>query len=444
MAGDLCRHDQAVVVDEPRDDELERRLVGAMLLGGAHEALARITPAMFAMGRHRTIVEAVQRLAAAGEPVGADAVAADLRDRGQLEHAGGHEALSDAMHHGVASAVAPTYADQVADLARRRRARAAGEHLRDAALDPQLAVDEAAAEATDRLLADVGDRRGHHRATDYTDELDALRRGGRGRDLVTTGWANVDAVWRPGPARLMLLTGVPGHGKSAWLDHLTVNLAGLHGWRIAMWSPEGAPTEDHIARLMALRAGQRFDQLDETAFADAFDWVDRHFVWVDHDHLDRVDQVLTQVRLLADLSRVDAFVIDPWTQLAVDRDTRMREDEWLNQAVGMVRRFAVRHRLAAFVVVHPHQLKANGDGTYPVPDAGVLHGGSVWRKHADHLLAVWRDQTGKRQREERVDLYVQKIRRNGVDGSMGSVAALWFDPATGAYRPITARQEQPF
>ena len=47
----------------------------------------------------------------------------------------------------------------------------------------------------------------------------------------TTGWDAVDQNWRVQLGQLLVVTGIPGHGKSEWVDALTVNLAMRHGWR---------------------------------------------------------------------------------------------------------------------------------------------------------------------------------------------------------------------
>jgi hypothetical protein len=35
-----------------------------------------------------------------------------------------------------------------------------------------------------------------------------------------------------------------------------------------------------------------------------------------------------------------------------------------------------------------------------------------------------------------VDIHVQKIRRNGIDGHMGRAAQLWFEEESGRYRRL--------
>src|SRR5207249_4244550 len=63
----------------------------------------------------------------------------------------------------------------------------------------------------------------------------------------STGWAMVDPLYRVRPGEFTAVTAIPGSGKSNWLDNLLVNLARLHGWSFALFSPENLPLEEHMA-----------------------------------------------------------------------------------------------------------------------------------------------------------------------------------------------------
>ena len=65
----------------------------------------------------------------------------------------------------------------------------------------------------------------------------------------STGWPSVDRHYTVAPGQLTVLTGWPGSGKSEWLDALILNLA-RRGWRFAIYSPENAPPELHVAKYL--------------------------------------------------------------------------------------------------------------------------------------------------------------------------------------------------
>src|SRR5262249_51012013 len=71
-----------------------------------------------------------------------------------------------------------------------------------------------------------------------------LYRDGRTRGL-STGWKSLDEYMTIRPGELSVVTGVPGSGKSEFIDALAVNLAHSHDWRFAICSFENPPRRTH-------------------------------------------------------------------------------------------------------------------------------------------------------------------------------------------------------
>ena len=88
---------------------------------------------------------------------------------------------------------------------------------------------------------------GLHSVLDYADETLALYRDGRKHGL-STGWRSLDEYFTIRPGELSLVTGVPGSGKSEFIDAMMINLANQYGWRHAVCSFENPP-EEHISKL---------------------------------------------------------------------------------------------------------------------------------------------------------------------------------------------------
>jgi twinkle protein len=75
---------------------------------------------------------------------------------------------------------------------------------------------------------------------------------------VSTGWRELDRVYTVRPREVTVVTGIPGTGKSNVIDALATNLAKLHGWRFAVFSPENLPLEPHMAAIIEKYIGQPF------------------------------------------------------------------------------------------------------------------------------------------------------------------------------------------
>jgi len=65
-----------------------------------------------------------------------------------------------------------------------------------------------------------------------------------------TGWKTIDEFFTVKPSELTIITGMPSHGKSEWLDNLVANLAMVHNFRVAIFSPENHPLQLHMAKIM--------------------------------------------------------------------------------------------------------------------------------------------------------------------------------------------------
>lgn len=416
------------------DLDAEVQVLGALMLNPRDRPalLDQLDADDWWWGRHRTIHEAVVRLDAAGHPVNALTVSDDLATRGQVDDVGGAVAVMEIADAAVGRGGNGGYfAVRVAALARRRRIATAARRLVAAAEDVAVDVEQDLAGHLDDLAAQrPGD--GLIQPDSLAEPLSALHRDGRRSRGRGTGWPSLDEVWRPTPGTLLVITGWPGSGKSAWLDAVLANTAALHDWRWAVWSAESGGPVEHTARHVGLWAGRRFEDVDVAALDDLRGRVDRHLVFVDADTHRTVPAILARAAAVHARAPLAGLVIDPWTQLDPRRDPQhQREDEWINVELGRLKRFAVRHQLVVAVVVHPRQDRNRGGDQ--VVGADQLGGGAMWRRHADHMLSIHRDVTGESRPVDHVDVHVQKIRRNGIDGHMGRSAVLRFDAASGLY-----------
>jgi replicative DNA helicase len=429
-----------VTSDQPAiyDLEAERQVLGILMVTPKHyaEIAIIVTAQDFWRGAHRTIYEAIEAVYAADRVVDSVSVSDALSVLGRLDAVGGLAYLSDLTVNVGPTANVDHYASKVAGLARRRRIAAAALTLHRDIADLTVDVDEALFDAGDALFDFQGDP-DEPDVDDFRDPFWALWDGDLRSSGVSTGWQSVDRIWRPSPGQLVVVAGIPSHGKSAWTDALLGHLT-VHRWRHVLWAPESMPYELHAARLVAAREGKPFGHtIDVERMDDAIRWLKEHFVWINPDVHDTVPAILSRVRALHARRPLHTFTIDPWTEIDHTRERNLREDEFISRELTRIRRFARRHGLVAFVIVHPHDIPfSHIKGAFPVPTSSDLHGGSVWRKKADALLVIWRDEKGNTQRETLTDLHVQKIRRNHIDGVMGKATQLEFNPSTYQYREL--------
>lgn len=420
----------------------EQAMIGACLLDTRGvirtEILAAADPTDCWRGLHRTVLETVAALHADGKPVDPMTVADALAERGTDAAV----LLADACTATPSVANGVHYARTVAQLARRRRVLDAARRLAARAGDRSEDLDSATADACDALAS----CHASDAAVDSSSMVDAALAALDDADR-PLGWGppGMGDAWRVVPGWVHLILGWPSSGKSAWVDWLLVTLAESDDVRSLVWSPEGAPSAQHMLRLARIRSGPKAVAADagglmaaawrEGDAVVALDWLSSRVSWLPHDRHRTLDGILAATDAHRARNRVDVLVIDPYT--SVDKQEHAGEgwDRILNAHLSRMQAWARARDVALVVVSHPKDLPKQPSGVWPVATAAA--GGAMWNNQVDSRVSVWRDERGATRAKNLVDVHVQKLRIDGQGGTMGRVVKLHRDGA-GRYHPVTA------
>jgi twinkle protein len=273
-----------------------------------------------------------------------------------------------------------------------------------------------------------------------------------------TGWAGIDELYRVRLGLWTLVTGIPGHGKSEWLDALLVNLARLHGWNIAVFSPENQPIKLHVAKLIEKVVGKPFNKkhllaMEKHQAEQAGNWLNNHFTFIACDENKyTLDFIFETTANLVKRKGLRGLVIDPWNELEHQRSTSLSETEYISKTLGQLRQFARKHNIHIWLVAHPTKMQRvikkfknprtgnNKEYTvYPVPTPYDVSGAAHFRNKADNAVTIYRmahpDFDG-----HPVQVHVQKIRFK-PDGKIGK-ALLFYDVNTGIYKDVPADYQE--
>lgn len=418
-------------------DQAGASVLGAALTSEADCArvVARLSEEDFRRDAHRTMFRAIASQSRAGKH-GTVAVTEWLIDAGDIDHVGGPAAVSDLASRVVSRQALEDRLDKLHQASYRRRLHRSASKVAEAAADWQTSRADLQRIAVEGLLeAQMGSASQVVRLSDRREQVEAILKAGTTKRSVSTGWRTLDKHYQPAPGRWTLLTGIPGHGKSALLDAMMFNLAAVQGWRFLICSPEKEPIEQHIAQLVQLRVGRQILRRGVPAQGadvdEAKEWVEDRFAWIElGDDARDVQSLLAMARVEHVLSPFDGLTIDPWNELDHSRDKALSETEHVSQALTLIRAFSRKMDVHTWLVAHPTKLrKSERTDRYPVPTPYDVSGSAHWRNKADNALSVWRDHADISGWSQ---VHVQKVRTQPDDGTEGMVE-LKFDPTTGRF-----------
>jgi len=207
--------------------------------------------------------------------------------------------------------------------------------------------------------------------------------------LVTysTGWAMIDQHMMLFPKELMVVTGIPGHGKSTWVLNLICNMARLHDWKTVLFSPE-MPVNPHLRDKL-----RRIISAD-IASADAF--IDKNIKFLDHSPTDDDDDDDLSVEWIIDKAKeavlrygIRCLVIDPWNEIEHARHRDEAVTDYVCRCLRQLKAFAKNYQVAVIVIAHPTK-EVFKDGKLRTPSLYDIEGSAHWVNKCDHGIVIER------------------------------------------------------
>lgn len=251
-------------------------------------------------------------------------------------------------------------------------------------------------------------------------------------ETFTTGMEFLDAHIKLELGRFMVVTGVPGHGKSELADVLAFNMAMEHGWKSCIATFENPPKphwRDKLARKW-LKCDPK--QAQPTRREKAYAWVADNFSFISQSPTSDEDDDLSLENII-DLAQISVIrhgvkmlILDPWNEIEHSRGSRESETDYANRAIRQLKRFAKTYGVLVIVVAHPS--KMNQTGKVTKPHLYDISGSAHWYNKADYGLIVWRPDL----QQPTVELHVAKIKNHDYMGKPG-IVDMDYDVRTGGY-----------
>lgn len=226
---------------------------------------------------------------------------------------------------------------------------------------------------------------------------------------------------------LTVITGIPSHGKTSFLDQIILRLSLMHKWKTAFYSPENRPTKLHISKMARMLVNKPWDGLNrmsETELEMCKIYLNEEIFFIKPEQDFTLDSILTRVEDIQRRWGCDAFVIDAWNKLEHKDDST----NYIGQQLDKIVEFCERRNIHCFLVVHPTKMRKQRDdpNKYEIPTLYDASGSANFYNKADIGLCVYRNFE-----DETVDIYIQKVKFNHW-GETGFVT-LTYDKSSGRY-----------
>ena len=260
---------------------------------------------------------------------------------------------------------------------------------------------------------------GRHGQPGYYSLANLPQRGSISQITLSTGWSELDEIWKLYPGQFTVCTGVAGHGKSTFLLNVVCNTARQHGLRSFLYVPEN---EGHILEKLRLiwgsndgwdtfEGGQCFVQ---SAAPTAYDSEPKTLQWV-------LDRAVVAV----ERDGVDLLLIDPWNELERAKPKDMLLTDYIGQCLMYLKQFCRALNVAVILVAHPTKA---GVAEGKAPSMADIEGSMNWYNKCDNGLIVVRDPAGSTTK-----VISAKVRETGA-GHRGQ-CFFQVDETTGIFTP---------
>lgn len=264
--------------------------------------------------------------------------------------------------------------------------------------------------------------------SDFEESLDALFEHGWQKG-VTIGHENFDRLCSFETKRLCIVTGIPGSGKSEFIDEIAERLNMRYGWRFAYFSPENAPLAYHASKLIEKFTGKRFSRESLTfgEYKQVKQHLEQDFFFIAPTDSYKIENILDKAKYLVRRRGIKALVIDPYNRLESEQGSRS-ETQYISELLDKLTNFAQRNDILIILMAHPTKQPRNKDGVIEAPTLYDISGSANFFNKADFGIVVHRNRT-----ENTVEVHVQKVKFRHL-GECGT-ALFKYNLNNGRYTP---------
>lgn len=251
---------------------------------------------------------------------------------------------------------------------------------------------------------------------------------------VSTGYDNLDQYLRPKTKNMMLVYGIPSHGKSLFVKNLCLNLAKTSGWKTGFFVPEEEDAtsfymdliEKNMGKLIPFYNGNVRNINNDKYYQESKRFVKEHAKYIkpinsSQQEEDSLNVLLDTFKKAVKLYNLKCLVIDPWNRLFAGKPKHYSESEFLTIRLNQLNNFAQELDVFIIMVSHPKITPMDDKGNYKIPTLYDVNGGAQWYNMFSLGVCVYRleDKNSVSLNLNKIQtILIQKVKRRSL-GKIG-------------------------
>lgn len=215
--------------------------------------------------------------------------------------------------------------------------------------------------------------------------------------------------------RLAIVTGVPGSGKSEFVDYVITKLNLLYGWKSAFFTPENFPLKYHYAKIFEKLIGKKFskENASEVEYDTAYEYINNNYFWILNEDDMTLDKILETAKYYVKKKGIKIFVIDPYNKVDHNYSSKITETQYISKFLDKLIMFGKIHDLLIFLVAHPAKMERGA-----IPNLYNISGSAHFYNKTDYGITVHRVPGDNNLMTNEIKVLVQKVKFKHL-GSQG-------------------------
>lgn len=214
------------------------------------------------------------------------------------------------------------------------------------------------------------------------------------------------------PGQLTIVTGIPGSGKSEFVDWLMASLARKCGWSWGICSFE-CPPEFHVTKLAEKFTDKSFafrkdpeHRMSVKQFEYSIGMIDKYFHFINLSLIDvTMDGLIAKAEELVKRKGINGLLFDPWNCIE-HKFSGENETKYVLECLNKLISFLDKYKVHGFLLAHPTKLKKDMQTKkYEIPTLYSISGSAHFFNRTHNGISIYRDFENNN-----VDVYIQKVK----------------------------------